>query len=136
MYVPSGTTTGELVPSTFIRKTFSCEVPDKKNSLDKSSFDVLPFKIAGFDANPFAVPEAVDATVVAVPKPNKALVPPIPVSLEVATPAEIASLPISILDAVVVAATPTAPSARIFSPVVALLIVNLLRLELYETVTP
>ena len=71
-----------------------------------------------------------------VPKPNKALVPPIPVSLAVATPAVIANLPISILDAVVVSDTPTAPSARIFSPVVALFIVNLLRLELYETVTP
>ena len=111
-------------------------MPDKKNSLDKSSFEVFPFKIAGFDARPLAVPEAVDATEVVVPKPNRALVPPIPVSLAVATPADIANLPISILDAVVVSETPTAPSARIFSPVVALFIVNLFRFELYETVTP
>ena len=75
-------------------------------------------------------------TAVAVPNPNKAFVPPKPPSLEVATPAVIANLPTSIFEAVVVSVTPTAPSAKIFSPVVALLIVNLFKLELYETVTP
>ena len=65
-----------------------------------------------------------------VPNPSNALVPPIPASLAVAVPAVIANLPISIFEAVVVSVTPTAPSARIFSPVVALLIVNLLRFEL------
>ena len=68
--------------------------------------------------------------------PKSALVPPKPPSLAVATPLVIASLPISIFDAVVVSVTPTAPSANIFSPVVALLIVNLFKFELYETVTP
>ena len=77
-----------------------------------------------------------EVTAVDVPKPKSALVPPIPASLAVATPAVMASLPISIFDAVVVSVTPTAPSARIFSPVVALLTVNLFRFELYDTVTP
>ncbi len=88
VYVPSGTTTGELTPSTFIRNTFSCEAPDKKNSLDKSSLDVLPFNTAGLEARPLAVPDAVEATAVVVPKPNNAFVPPIPDSLAVATPAD------------------------------------------------
>ena len=39
-------------------------------------------------------------TAVVDPNPNKALVPPIPVSLAVATPADIANLPISMFDAV------------------------------------
>ena len=64
--------------------------------MDKSSFEVLPLKIAGCDANPLAVPEAVAVTAVVDPNPNKALVPPIPVSLAVATPADIANLHISI----------------------------------------
>ena len=109
---------------------FSWEAPERKNSLDKSSLEVLPFKTAGCEAKPLAVPEAVDATAVAVPSPNNAFDPPIPASLAVATPAVIANLPTSIFEAVVVSVTPTAPSARIFSPVVALLIVNLFKFEL------
>ena len=95
----------------------------------------MPFKTAGCEAKPLAVPDAVLLTAVVVPRPNKAFVPPKPPSLAVATPAVIANLPTSIFEAVVVSpVTPTAPSARIFSPVVALLIVNLFKLELYETV--
>ena len=108
----------------------------EKTLLIESSLEVLPLKIAGCDAKPLAVPDAVLLTAVVVPNPNNALVPPKPPSLAVAVPLVIANLPTSILEAVVVSVTPTAPSASIFSPVVALFIVNLFKLELYETVTP
>ena len=83
----------------FTTKIVSSAASDKKKSSDKSSFEVLPFKIAAEDCKPFPEVSAVTVVIAEVALiPKRALVPPIPAADAVATPSTIASLPISIFD--------------------------------------